>query len=431
MSQEPARPADTLAGSPAAQRPPLLFLCHRIPYPPDKGDKIRAFHLLHHLAQHFEVHLGSFVDDPRDWGGVAELEKHCASLHLRPLHPGLARLRSLRGLLTGKPLSMPFYADGKLAAWVRDTVSRYRIRHAIVYSAVMAQFLPETPGQRRVIDFVDVDSDKWRQYAARKLPPMRWVYAREARCLLVQEQELARRFDASLFVSAAEAALFRQLCPDVAPRIGFYNNGVNGDYFTPNFAQGQAGAGPYPGDAPVLVFTGAMDYWPNVDAVVWFVREVLPVLRADYPGLQFAIVGSKPTAVVEQLAREPGVTVSGRVPDVRPWVRHATAVVAPMRIARGVQNKVLEGMAMARPVLLSGKGLEGIRAEPGREVLLAETPDDYRRHLAAVLAGEHAGLGERARARVLADFTWSANLPEVVELLQSAGQDEAPRETTA
>lgn len=409
-------------------RPPLLFLCHRIPYPPDKGDKIRAFHLLHHLAGHFDIHLGSFVDDPRDWSGAADLEKHCASLCLRPLHPALARLRSLRGLLSGAPLSMPFYADRGLAQWVRDTVARHDIRHVIVYSAVMAQFLPEAPMQRQVIDFVDVDSDKWRQYAARKAPPMRWIYAREARRLLEQEQALARRFDASLFVSSAEAALFRQLCPDVAEHIGYYNNGVNGEYFDPAFDRDQPVASPYPEGARVLVFTGAMDYWPNVDAVVWFANEVLPALRVDWPDLQLAIVGSKPASEVRQLARQPGVQVSGRVPDVRPWIRHATAVVAPMRIARGVQNKVLEGMAMAQPVLLSQKGLEGIAAEPGREVLLAESAGDYRRHLAALLAGEHAGLGERARARVLADFTWAANLPEVVELLQATGEADMPRE---
>lgn len=400
-------------------RPPLLFLCHRIPYPPDKGDKIRAFHLLHHLAGHFDIHLGSFVDDPRDWPGAADLERHCASLCLRPLRPAWARLRSLRGLLTGAPLSMPFYADPALARWVRDTVARHGIRHAIVYSAVMAQFLPDVPMQRQVIDFVDVDSDKWRQYATRKSPPTRWIYAREARCLLKQEQALARRFDASLFVSAAEAALFRQLCPDVASRIGYYNNGVNGEYFDPAFDRAQPVASPYAGSARVLVFTGAMDYWPNVDAVIWFAREVMPLLRSEHADLQFAIVGSNPSAEVRELARLPGVLVSGRVPDVRPWIRGATAVVAPMRIARGVQNKVLEGMAMARPVLLSQKGLEGIAAEPGREVLLAESPEDYRRHLAELLAGKHPGLGERARARVLQDFTWAANLPEVVDLLRA------------
>lgn len=401
-------------------RPPLLFLCHRIPYPPTKGDKIRAFHLLHHLSRHFDIHLGSFVDDPADWAGAADLEKHCASVYLRPLRPLLARLRSLRGLFTGEPLSLPYYSDPAMSRWAQETVRQHGILYAIVYSAVMARFLPsDNPMQRQVIDFVDVDSDKWRQYAEQKLPPMRWVYAREARCLLAEEQRLARCFDASLFVSAAEAALFRQLCPDAADRIGHYNNGVNGDYFDPAFDADQPVASPYAPGGPVLVFTGAMDYWPNVDAVAWFAREVLPVLQVDHPGLRFAIVGGNPAREVRQLADRPGVIVTGRVPDVRPWIKHASAVVAPLRIARGVQNKVLEGMAMARPVLLTDKGLEGITARPGEEVLLAENAEDYRRQLAAVLAGDHADLGLRARARVLADFTWDGNLPEVVSLLRA------------
>ncbi len=412
--------------SPSA-KPPLLFLCHRIPYPPNKGDKIRSFHLLHHLSQHFDIFLGSFVDDKDDWPWAPEVEKFCQAVCLRPLHTRLATLRSLRGLLSGQALSIPYYADAGLREWVAQVVAAHDIRHAMVYSSAMAQFLPvgERDFRRKVIDFVDVDSDKWQQYARQKPWPLSWVYQREARCLLALEQALAAQFDAGLFVSFAEADLFRRLAPATAHKIGFYNNGVNCAYFDPEFDRETPQPCPFPAQSLPLVFTGAMDYWPNVDAVVWFAREVFPALRRAHPALTFTIVGGNPARAVWRLAAVEGVTVTGRVADVRPYLKHALAAVAPMRVARGVQNKVLEAMAMARPVLVSHKGLEGIAAADGEEVLLADTPADYQRLLAEVLTGVHNSMGERARTRVLRGFSWEDNLPEVVSLL--GDEDAVPR----
>tara|TARA_E500000305_G_scaffold21563_1_gene16442 strand:- start:32535 stop:33851 length:1317 start_codon:yes stop_codon:yes gene_type:complete len=406
---------------------PLLFLCHRIPYPPNKGDKIRSFHLLHHLSQHFDIHLGSFVDDPEDWPWAKELEKYCASVFLRPLYSRLATLRSFRGFLGGQALSIPYYRDQKMLEWAESVSEQYDLRHAIVYSSSMAQFLPAEGAnfERKVIDFVDVDSDKWRQYASQKPWPLNWVYRREARCLLALEQALAKQFDAGLFVSSAEADLFHQLSPDTAHKIGFYNNGVNCDYFDPAFDADAPELNPYPEGSVPLVFTGAMDYWPNVDAVVWFVHSVLPELRRVNPEITFTIVGGSPARAVRRLASQAGVIVTGRVPDVRPYLKYAIAAVAPMRIARGVQNKVLEAMAMARPVLVSEKGLEGIAASDGDQVLLAESPDDYGRLISALMQGDYPLLGERARQCVLSGFSWQENLPEVVLLL--GGESRVPR----
>ncbi len=403
-----------------SDRLPLLFLCHRIPYPPNKGDKIRAFHLLAHLSRHFDIYLASFVDDPDDWICAPELDKYCRRICLRPLRPGLAKLRSLSGLLSGDPLSLPYYADSALKQWVARTCMEHNIRHTLVYSSTMAQFLPAggKDFQRKVIDFVDIDSDKWRQYAEKKPWPLSWLYNREARLLLRCEKALAARFDASLFVSSAEAALFRQLSPATAARTGFYNNGVDSHYFDPQSSVGPTLDNPFPSGCQALVFTGAMDYWPNVDAVVWFAETVLPILRQRHPMLTFYIVGGNPAANVKQLARLPGVRVTGRVPDVRPYLKYALAAVAPMRVARGIQNKVLEGMAMALPVLVSHKGLEGIDAVDGKHVLLAESVDDYLRGIEDLLSGRHGGLGARARERVQRLFNWEQTLPEVVRLLR-------------
>jgi sugar transferase (PEP-CTERM/EpsH1 system associated) len=400
---------------------PLLFLCHRIPYPPNKGDKIRSFHLLHHLSQHFDIYLATFVDDPQDWPWVSEVEKYCVDSLFVKLNPATARLRSLSGLVTGKVLSLPYYQNAEVQAWINARVEEHNISHLLVFSAAMAQYVlaPDLPFERRVIDFVDIDSDKWQQYALQKRWPMSWLYRREGELLLNYEREVARQFDAGLFVSSTEAAMFRELAPESAHKVGFYNNGVNSAYFAPD----EALPNPYAEEERVLVFTGAMDYWPNIDAVTRFAREIFPQMREREPALHFYIVGSSPTSGVTQLASLPGVTVTGRVEDVRPYLQYALAAVAPMHIARGVQNKVLEAMAMEKPVIVSSKGLEGIDALHGEHVLLADTAAEYVACLQQVLDDVHPKMGQHARQRISRHFNWDENLPEVVFLL--AGQPSA------
>ncbi len=406
-------------------KPALLFLCHRIPYPPDKGDKIRSWNLLRYLCEHYEVHLGTFIDDPDDWRHVGVLEALCAECRFVPLYVPFARVGASFAFVTGRALSLPYYRSFRLRRWVRQTVARHGIRRVCVYSSAMAQYaLDDALGfERRVIDFVDVDSDKWRQYADTVRWPMRWVYRREADYLLRYEKHVAEAFDASLFVSSAEAQLFRELAPELARNVGHYNNGVDTDFFAPS----QTLPNPYPAGAVTLVFTGAMDYWPNADAVIWFAGQVLPKVRARYPEVHFCIVGSRPGPAVRALAGE-AITVTGRVDDVRPYLQHACAVVAPMRIARGIQNKVLEGMAMARPVVVSPQGLEGIDARPGVEVLLADGAEEFAGRIVQAIEAAHPGMGVAARARVQADFVWQHNLPIVHSVLQS---DAAPLPETA
>ena len=402
----------------ALKKLPLLFLCHRIPYPPNKGDKIRSFHLLHHLSQHFDIYLATFVDDKLDWPWVTEVRKFCADSLFLELNPLSARLRSLSGLITGRVLSLPYYDNPEMHHWIRARVAEHDIHHLLVFSAAMAQYVidPTLPFKRKVIDFVDVDSDKWRQYAVQKPWPMSWLYRREGKLLLDFERKVARLFDAGLFVSSSEAEMFRQLAPESSHKVGYYNNGVNTDYFRPSPELST----PYQAGERVVVFTGAMDYWPNIDAVTWFAREVFPRLRAVDPYLHFYIVGSSPSSAVTQLSNLAGVTVTGRVEDVRPFLQHAVAAVAPMRIARGVQNKVLEAMAMEKPVIVSSKGLEGIDAVHGEHVLVANTAEEYCRGLDAIMENEHPEIGKQARQRIGCHFNWDENLPEVVYLL--AGQ---------
>jgi sugar transferase (PEP-CTERM/EpsH1 system associated) len=400
----------------ANAKTPLLFLCHRIPFPPNKGDKIRSFHLLKHLAKSFDIYLGTFVDDEQDWSFVAELDKYCRQRLVLSLSPRAATIRSLKGFLTNQALSVPYYENSDMTDWVKDVVASQGIAHAIVYSSAMAQFIPplEFQFKRRLIDFVDVDSDKWRQYSEQKNWPVSYVFRREANKLLVLEKALCEQFDSSLFVSQAEAELFKSLCPENASKVGYYNNGVDRDYFNP----ANSYANPYSIDAKVIVFTGAMDYWPNVDAVVWFARNVFPLLRAKHPQLQFCIVGGSPSAPVLRLGEDAGVEVTGRVEDVRPYLQHAIAAIAPMRVARGVQNKVLEAMAMEKIVLVSSLGLEGIAAAHGEQLLVVEEPAEYETHIEGVINGEFCHLQEPARHFITSCFDWDESLPAVVSLLK-------------
>ena len=387
-------------------RPHLLFLAHRIPYPPNKGDKIRSWHLLRHLQGRYRVHLGAFVDDPADWAHQEVLAAGCESLCLRPLNARRATLRGLRGLVDGRALTLPYYWDPALAAWVREVLARHRPEAVLVYSAAMAQYVPEAaPLARRVIDFVDVDSDKWRQYAAGLPWYKAWVYRREANRLAAFERRVARSFDLSLFVSPQEAALFRAGFGGNPPSVEALVNGVDTDYFAPERTR----PSPYADHRPALAFTGAMDYWPNVDAVTWFVRKVWPRIHAARPECRFHILGGRPTEAVRALAGD-GVEVRGAVPDMRPWLQHAAAVVAPMRIARGIQNKVLEGMAMARPVITTHKGLEGIAARPGEELLVADTAGGFADAVLGVFRGAGDALGPKARAFVVRHHTWEGHL---------------------
>ena len=399
----------------------LLFLCQRIPYPPNKGEKIRAFQILRHLARRYRVHLGCLIDDPADVQHVPVVRALCAETHFAALDRGAARLRCLAGLATGRPLSLAYFHHPGLKRWTGSLLARVRPAVAFIYSSAMAQYLPAGgPPGRTIMDFVDVDSDKWQQYAERRpgvlALPARWLYRRESRTLLAFDRRVAARCDLSLFVSEPEAALFRRLAPESAAKTFAVANGIDADTFSPERAYPRPAELAGPG--PVLAFTGTMDYWPNVDAVSWFAAEILPRIQAVRADVRFVVVGANPTAAVRALADRAGVAVTGRVADVRPYLAHADLAVAPIRTARGIQNKVLEGMAMAKPVVTTPQALEGIDAEPGRELILA--PDQAAGFADAVLGAlaQPNGIGPAARRRVNADDSWGARLAALDRLLE-------------
>lgn len=386
-------------------KPPLLFLAHRIPYPPNKGDKIRSFNLLKALAKDYRVYLGAFVDDKQDWQYESELRKYCAEVFLLGLS-SRRKYESLKGLITGEALTLPYYRQSRMQHWVDQKIEEQEISRVFVYSSAMAQYVQGDNYQylHRVLDFVDVDSEKWREYSERRIWPMSWLYRREANELLGFDRRAAKSFDASVFVSASEARLFKKLAPESEQQITHINNGVDYHYFDPAISH----ENPYP-NGPILAFTGAMDYWANVDAVTWFAQKVFPEIQTRNPAAEFYIVGARPTDAVLKLANKKGVHVTGSVEDIRPYIAHANVIVAPMRIARGVQNKVLEAMAMERPVAVTSAAMEGVEQLEGQKICDdAESFVEYCLYL--LNANDSDGMGKAGRLRVLKDFNWDQNL---------------------
>jgi sugar transferase (PEP-CTERM/EpsH1 system associated) len=392
----------------------ILFLAHRIPYPPNKGDKIRSFHLLKYLSASYRVHLGAFVDDSNDWRYSPEVHRFCGETCLLPLDARRARLRSGKGLAAGLPLTVPYYADSRMRAWVGRVLDERPIHAILVFSSAMAQYVTEYDSLPRIIDFVDVDSDKWRQYAAQKSWPMSWVYRREADYLARYERDIANAFDRSIFVSENEANLFKVLAPEAKDRILSIENGVDTAYFSDETDH----ANPYPPGETAIVFTGAMDYWANVDGVTWFARDIFPEIRHRTDTARFYIVGARPADAVRDLARIEGVTVTGAVDDVRPFLKYARFVVTPLRIARGIQNKVLEAMATGKSIVSTKAAVSGIEIENPLDLLVAETSGDWVEAVSRILLdGLLPFKSERNREFVMQRYGWANSLRRLGALL--------------
>ncbi len=393
----------------------LLIISHRFPYPPDRGEKIRLWHLLRHLARSYRVFLGCLADDRRDWQYLPKVAPFCAELGCFGIDKRRQKLRALALYRPGRPLMLGYYDHPPLRRWIGRIAAREAIDLVYIYSTAMAPYASGLSGVRMILDMQDVDSEKWADYARGAGWPARLVWAREARTLLAYERRAAMACERTLLVTAAECQRFAELAPESRDRVTPLENGVDLDFF----ADAPEGfPNPYPpGDGPWLTLVGNMDYWPNVDAATWFARQVLPDLRRRTPPPRLAIVGANPDRNVQRLASLPGVLVTGRVEDVRPYLAHAAVVVAPLRIARGVQNKVLEGMAMSRPVVASPEAFQGIRAEPGRDLLVAEGAEAMVRLIAEVLDGHHPGLGQAGRQAVERAYSWPRQLARLDEIL--------------
>lgn len=393
----------------------VLFLAHRMPFPPDRGDRIRSSHLLRRIAELAPVHVGCLAEDAGDFAAEPELARIAASHCLAP-RPSLP-LAGITALATGRPVSVCAFNARSLHDFIQQTLRDRPISAIFVFSGQMAPYVPKAFPGRVVMDFVDVDSAKYEAYATQGALAKRWLYRREARLLASLEESAACRSNISLFISAEEKALFesRLVKPD-GIAVQALGNGIDATAFDP------AGVRPAPEQfkgGPQIVFTGQMDYLPNIEAVTLFVRSIMPRILALHPNAVFSIVGRAPTSAVRALDGVNGCRVTGAVPDVRPWLAGADLVVAPLMIARGVQNKVLEAMAMARPVLLTPEAATGIAATDGQHFAVADGAHALgTRALALLSDGEgRQAMGQAARRFVVDRLAWQTVLRPLPELL--------------
>lgn len=395
----------------------ILFLVHRAPWPPDRGDRIRSWHMFEALAKLAPVHVAALADNEDDAAVAHEkMAPLCKSFTVE-IRDVLRPLALMQAVLHGEPVSNRLFRNAALARHVAGLIAQGRITHIVAFSGQMAQYIPGDFGGRVLMDFVDVDSAKFETYAEQdKRQPLNWVHKREARVLGAYEADVARRVDASLFVSEAEAVLFRKRSELDVNKVRAVENGIDTERFDPAIPLDAVGAG----EGPLAVFTGQMDYRPNIDAVRWFANEILPLIRQRHPLARFAIVGRAPADEVRALEKSPGVTVTGEVPDVRPWLAAADVVVAPLLLARGVQNKLLEAMAMARPVVASIAAATGIDAAPGEHLLVADNATGIAEAVCALFDERSVAttMGQAARARMIARYGWEARLAPLGELLR-------------
>lgn len=401
----------------------ILFLSHRIPFPPNRGDKIRSHHVLRHLASLAPVHVATFGDDAADMAGEPDLKAVTASHCLIQRRKQMWRA-GLEALASGKPISLTAFHSARLAAYVRDTIGSGRISTIYVFSGQMGQYIPAEFAGRVVFDFVDVDSAKFEAYAETGQGPRRWIDAREGRLLAAEEARMAARSHVSLLVSNEEAALFRaRLDPELrnSSDVRTLRNGIDSTLFAPVACPADAAMLACAG--PRIVFAGQMDYAPNIAAARRAAEKILPLVRAQFADASLHIVGRNPPADLRVLNGRNGVHVWGAVDDIRCSLAAADLALVPLTIARGVQNKVLEAMSMALPVVLSAAAATGIGGSDGVTYAIGESDQELAAQTIALLQqGECArDLGEAARRFVIGGLSWDATLAPLAGMLGLTG----------
>jgi polysaccharide biosynthesis protein PslH len=386
----------------------ILFVCHRMPCPPADGARVRAFHIIRHLARSHTVTVAAPVRSADEQKGAEQLQQHCSAVITGAITRPAAMARMVKNLATATPSSMGFFYSPQLAARIKQALAAVPFDLVFVYCSSVAHYVEDVKDAVKVIDFVDIDSQKWLVYAKSHRLPLSLGYWLEGIKLQREEARIARTFDLSLCVTPGELASLRSF--DVGSATGWFPNGVDLDSFAPASA-------PYDRDA--ICFVGRMDYFPNQQAVIDFCNDVLPKVQSARPQASFTIIGAEPPRSVRELARRPGVAVTGTVDDVRAYVHRAAVSVAPLRIARGVQNKILEAMAMGVPVVASPETAKGIDAVAGEHLLVASDADAMAAAVTRLLCDEdeRARLAGAARAHVERTYSWDGAMRQLDALL--------------
>ena len=387
----------------------ILLLCHRFPYPPDGGAKIRPFHMIRHLQKSHQVTVASLVRDDEEERAASGLAEYCERYHFERIGKWAARFRMVFNLLTRTPSSMGFFHSPALHKWVRAELARENYDLIITHCSSMAPYVEHVTDVKKILDFTDMDSQKWLTYVPVQPWPMSWGYKIEGTKLARAEAELARKFDLSTTATAAETETLDGFGTGAAS--GWFPNGVDSEYFSPSGED-------Y--DPDLVVFLGRMDYYPNRECMLRFADDVMPKLQQRRPGTKLRIVGANPPADVRALGDRKGIEVTGSVPDVRPHLLAGALSVAPLTIARGTQNKILEALAAGVPVVSSRLAARGTDAVPGEHLLTADTPDEYCDAILRLLddPAEREKFSVAGRKRMLSHHSWDAAMERLDQLIQ-------------
>lgn len=402
----------------------ILYIAHRIPYPPNKGDKIRTFNEIKYLSSENEVHLITLADDPNDIKHTDSLKKYCKKVSVTRLNKLSAKVRSMIALVKNIPLTVGYFYLKDVQKIVDSWLAANQYDAIICFSSPMAEYVFKSSAKRDnnhvlIMDYCDVDSQKWDQYTQQSRFPLNMVYQIEKNRLFEYEKIINQRFDHSVFVSQIEANLFKSIYPS-AQHVKAISNGVDFNYFSPNSAFERVQLKEQD-EQKVLVFTGAMDYYANIDGVVWFCHEIFPIIKNEFPDIFFYIVGSNPTKKVKELESIQGVKVTGFVDDIRPYYHYSDVFVAPLRIAAGVQNKVLEAMSMEKPVVTTIKAFDGIQGQPREHAIVEDNPEQFANAVINLLVKkiDREQLSKNAREFVINNYNWHTNMNKLKTLCAS------------
>ena len=406
----------------------ILFITNRLPFPPDKGDKIRTFHQLEHLALSHDVYCACFVDSERDVRHAPDLARFCKGLIAVRWQKGPALLRAAAGLLRGETITAAAYRDDLLLEKVRQWAHCIHFDAAVAFSTIMAPYALAVPAGRRVLDMCDVDSEKWSDYARGLRFPASALCRREARRLRDYERTCLEAFDATIFITEQERHILEPSVGNGGRTLRVWRNDrlhviPNGVRLADRVRASRAPA------EPVVGFLGSMDYRPNVEGICWFVRRVWPEVVRYVPRARLLIIGRNPTARVRRLSRSTGVRVTGEVADVHAYLERCRIMVAPLHIARGLQNKVLEAMAMSRPVVATSAVAGCLKAEPGHHILVADEAERFAEKVVDLCRfdGLCESIGEAGRRCVATHYCWAQALADYERVVLGEGEEKAQK----
>lgn len=387
----------------------ILYLCHRFPFPPKRGGKIRPFNMIHHLtgAGH-RVSVCSLARSPEEAVEGRGIAPHCARFEMGHVDNWIQVLRMIVRLPQTTPSSMGFFYSPELAKHVNGLLSAEKWDLIFVHCSSVAQYVEHVTDVPKILDFGDMDSQKWFEYANYKPFPLSLGYRFEGAKMFAAEKRLARKFDLCTATTRAEWETLNTY--GTGADTDWFPNGVDADFFCPVDDS-------Y--DPDTISFIGRMDYYPNQECMARFCQQTWPVLKRARPSLKLLIVGADPTPAMRKLGELPGVTVTGSVPDVRPYIRGSALMVAPLNIARGTQNKILEAMAMGVPVVTSTIAAGGVDAEAEKHFLIADTPQACADAILRIVVSpdERNRLAFAGRQRMLSHHAWTRSMERLDNII--------------